>query len=353
MVDYKQDICDKLTVLLSGTNQNVSVLKLKIMSILDGYRIEEQTKEITVWHGDKNAAMIQRWLLSKAVAGCTERTLDYYKRSSERILALIGKDIDTITAPDIQVFFAKQISRGVSLTTVDNDKRVLSSLYSFLYREEIVRSNPLLRIDPIRREKKNKPAYSDMDIEKLRAACRTRRETALIEVLLSTACRVSEIVNMKYAELEDGQMTIVGKGRKQRVVYFNAKSMLAVERYMEERKDANPYLFPKGCGIKQWPNELRKRGAAETWYTHPELIGSGHTDVGSIENIVRDIGKRAGVDNTHPHRFRRTCATNALRKGMPIEMVSRMLGHANIATTQIYLDLSEDDLKSFHGKFVN
>ncbi len=157
---------------------------------------------------------------------------------------------------------------------------------------------------------------------------------------------------MQISDLRDGAMTIIGKGRKQRTVYFNAKALLVLEQYMKERTDANPYIFPKGVHIADWPHEIRKRGAAQMWYTHPDLVGTGPIDKGSIENIVREIGKRAGVDKTHPHRFRRTCATNALKKGMPIEMVSKMLGHENIATTQIYLDLSEEDLKIYHSKLV-
>lgn len=353
MKDYKTDLCNKLTALaMSAQETNPGILKLKIMEVLNDYQISEACTELVEWHGDRNAALIQRWIISKAVAGCTERTIKYYKSTSERILMRIGKDIDQITAPDVQVYFAQEIARGTSLTTVDNDKRVLSSMYSYLYREEIIRNNPMLRIDPIRREKKKKPAFSDMDIERIRAACRTSREKMIVEVLLSTACRVSELVSIKYGDIQDGKLTIMGKGKKSRIVYFNAKALLAMEQYMDERKDSNPYLLPKGIHISSWPKELRNKKTSGMWYTNPDLIDSGHQDQSSIESTIRDIGKKAGVENAHPHRFRRTCATNALRKGMPIEMVSKMLGHENIATTQIYLDLNEDDLKTLHGKFV-
>lgn len=353
MKDYKTDLCDKLTALvMASQGTNPGILKLKIMQVLNDYQISEACTELVEWHGDRNAALIQRWIISKAVAGCTDRTIKYYRASVERILMRIGKDIDQIAAPDVQVYFAQEIARGTSLTTVDNDKRVLSSMYNYLYREEIIRNNPMLRIDPIRREKKKKPAFSDMDIERIRAACRTNREKMIVEVLLSTACRVSEFVSIKYGDIQDGKLTIIGKGKKARVVYFNAKAILAMEQYMEERKDSNPYLLPKGIHISEWPKELRNKKSSGMWYANPNLIDSGHQDNSSIESIIRDIGKRAGVENAHPHRFRRTCATNALRKGMPIEMVSKMLGHENIATTQIYLDLSEDDLKMMHEKFV-
>ena len=353
MHDYKSDLCDKLTALnMAAQGENPGILKLKIMQVLNDYQISAACTELTEWHGDRNAALIQRWIIAKAVSGCTENTIHHYQHSITRILQKLGKNIEEITAPDIQVYFAQEMARGVSLTTVDNDKRVLGSMFSYLYREEIIRNNPMLRIDNIRREKKKRPAFSDMDIEKMRAACRTNRERMIIEVLLSTACRVSELVNIKYGDISDGKVTIIGKGKKARIVYFNAKALLAVEMYMAERKDSNPYLFPKGVHIAQWSKELRNREISGTWYTHPELISAGHQDKGSIESTIRDLGKRAGVENAHPHRFRRTCATNALRKGMPIEMVSRMLGHENIATTQIYLDLSEDDLKTMHGKFV-
>lgn len=353
MQDYKSDLCDKLTALVMSSNETApGILKLKIMQVLNDYQISAACTELAEWHGDRNAALIQRWIIAKAVAGCTENTIRHYRSDINRILPKIGKNIEEIMAPDIQVYFAQELARGVSLTTVDNDKRVLSSMYAYLYREEIIRHNPMLRIDSIRREKKKKPAFSDMDIERIRSACRNSREKMTVEVLLSTACRVSELVSIKYGDISDGKITIMGKGKKARIVYFNAKAILAIQQYMSERKDSNPYLFPKGVHIVSWPKEWRNPTKAGVWYTNPSLVDSGHADKSSIENTIRDIGKRAGIEGAHPHRFRRTCATNALRKGMPIEMVSKMLGHENIATTQIYLDLNEDDLKTMHGKFV-
>ena len=172
-------------------------------------------------------------------------------------------------------------------------------------------------------------------------------------MLLSTGCRVSELCNIKISEIDGDKLTVHGKGNKYRTVYLNAKAIVAVENYMKERNDSNPYLFPgavicfHGGDFKICPKDREK------WYMNADKVDKERRySTSGMEGKMRKIGKRAGVENVHPHRFRRTCATLALRRGMPLEQVSKMLGHEDLSTTQIYLDLSEEDLRMAHKKFV-
>ena len=171
----------------------------------------------------------------------------------------------------------------------------------------------------------------------------------MVEILLSTGCRVNELAHIKKTDIKNDSILVHGKGDKDRIVYLNAKAQIALERYMSEREDKSEYIFPKCSGnIK----DKRINSVKRNWYKYKDMVANEPSDVTNIETTVRRIGNRAGVKNTHPHRFRRTCATFALRRGMPIEQVSKMLGHEQISTTQIYLDLAEEELEQAHKKYV-
>lgn len=220
-----------------------------------------------------------------------------------------------------------------------------------MHTQELIPRNPLAEIEKIKYHREKEKAFSDIEIERLRAACKNSREKAILEVLLSTGCRASEAVSIKIADIVNDCVDIIGKGEKPRKVYINAKAEIAIETYLRDRKDENPYLFPAGLKFENTSSQARR--AKGDWYKLPELVDlkqcANHE---SINIVVRRIGKRAGVENVHAHRFRRTCATMALRRGMPIELVSKMLGHEQLSTTQIYLDLREEDLKNAHKKYV-
>jgi site-specific recombinase XerD len=231
----------------------------------------------------------------------------------------------------------------------------LSAFYGWLQKEEILLKNPMTKVDPIKATKKKKKAFEQMDLEKIRDKCRTKRETAIIEVLISTWARVSEITLIRIDDIHDNRLTVHGKGDKDREVYLNPRAALAVTNYLAERGDKNPYLFPKAkyAGDVAQLHKIARDERCE-WYKDPELVDEKeHTDKGTIESIVRSIGKKAGVPNTHPHRFRRTGATMALRAGMPLIQVSKLLGHENVGTTQIYLDISDEELEQAHKRYVN
>ena len=344
-------------VLMQKDIPDLNDIKSRFQIVLSDYNIGPKETALVVYTEGKNEYYLKRFLLAKAVAGCSKNTLTQYKSEVGRALTAIGKDADTITHEDIQMHLASVMMRN-SKQYADNIRRDLSSFYSFLHREELITRNPMTRVDAIKLTKKKKEAFTELEVELLRNACKNNRERAIVELLMSTGCRVSELVSIKRGDVEDGsppKVNILGKGMKYRYVFLNAKAIIAVNNYLAERKDGNQYLFPKCAVHPGEKNEktVKMKKVLDAWYAHPELVTLDEpADKSTVEATIRKIGKRAGVAKAHPHRFRRTCATFALRRGMPIEQVSMMLGHANIATTQIYLDLSEDELAQAHKKYV-
>lgn len=352
MDSLKHELITRIAGLFcDGGNQQQTVGKLYI--IFDGYDVTKSETALTVPNQDKNTILFQKFLIGKKVAGCTERTLNHYAGELKRIFDILQKDADQVTKEDLILFYARERSRGVSDRTIENENRVLGSFYSFLQTEEIVQKHPVRQLGPFRiRKGTKKKAFTEMEIEKMRLCLRTNREKAMFETLLSTGCRVAELTSIRISDIETDKITVLGKGEKYRTVYLNARAQLAIEEYLKERKDKNPYLFPKGTGFGTIRHDLPHSELCR-WYTRPEEVNpTDPQDNGSVENVFRKIGKRSGVENVHPHRFRRTCATFALRKGMPVELVSKMLGHESINTTQIYLDISETALQQAHEKYV-
>lgn len=331
-------------------------LKLVITMCLGHYDITKAETSLTVYEGDINEMIMRRWLSAKIAQGCSNRTIQYYRNSVTLVLERIGKPYMDITADDVRLYIATRIHQDkVSKTTANNDRRNLSAFYSWLQKEEILLKNPMNKVDLIKESKKKKHAFTTMDIEKIRYACKTTREVAIVETLLSTWCRVSELAEMKRSDIKGDTVTVHGKGDKYRVCYLNSKAILALQKYLDDRSDNNPYVFPMAKYAGDLAKMVKgvKRSVEAEWYKIPEQVDeSRHMDNGTIEGIIRRIGKRASVTNCHPHRFRRTGATMALRGGMPLIQVSKLLGHEQIDTTQIYLDISDEELMQAHKKYV-
>lgn len=354
MNELQETLINRLMMWVSKYHIDLAEAQRNLTLILNDYKIEPKETALIVYTEGKNELFIKRFVLAKAVAGCSERTVKQYSNEIWRYLRAIGKDADTVTSNDVQCYIAQLLINGNSKSYVDTVRRYLSSFYSFLLKEEMITKNPMLKVDKIKYHAEKESAFDDFEIEKIRAACANSREKAIVELLLSTGCRASEAVNIKITDIEDDTITVFGKGGKFRKVYLNAKSIVSIQAYLSERKDTNPYLFPAGIQAKTDVALMGKyRSLQGKWYMHPELVSQSEClNKESINSCVKKIGKRAGVENVHTHRFRRTCATSALRRGMTIELVSKMLGHEEIATTQIYLDLHEEDLKHAHSKFV-
>ena len=306
---------------------------------LDGYRLEKENTDLVVYEGDQNEQMLKAFLVAKKVNGLADRTLQFYNTILISFFKAVGKRADEINANDIRLYFARrELNDRVSSVTRNNERRTLSTFYQWMNDEGFISNNPVRKIAQIKGKKEKKKAFSQMEIEKIRNGASNEKETAVIETLLSTGCRVSELCGIRVDEIQDDQVLVHGKGNKDRTCYLTAKAQLAINKWMKTQHFkkrhslGSPYLFPRE---RMNENEL--------------LLPMS---TGGVESMVRDIGKRSGVEKCHPHRFRRTCATMALKRGMPIEQVSKMLGHESINTTQIYLDLDEESLKNAHKKYV-
>lgn len=355
----REELLTELMVMLQPmlNREQFEEARMRATIILAEYEISKRETELTIWEENKNDAVIRKWLSAKAAAGMSPRTIQFYGKEVPNFFSKVQKNYDEITADDLRLYFAVRVQKDrVSKVTADNERRCLSSFYGWLQKEEILLRNPMAKLDSIKKTKKKKKAYDLMDLEKIRLGCRTAREKAIVEILASTWCRVSELVGIQLDDIDGDRIIVHGKGDKEREVYLNARSKLALDVYLQERKDTNPYLFPrsKNAGkINIMLQSGHRKKELPNWYKDPEMVDEYlPTDKGTIESIVRNLGRRAGVDKVHPHRFRRTGATMALRQGMPLTTVSKLLGHESIATTQIYLDISDEEMADAHKKYV-
>ena len=345
MSDARGELADAIATMLK-----IEGAKQVILGAMADYDISRREKAVILYDGGQTAYYISRFIIAKRVAGCTERTCKSYSRILEMVFRFIGKSPVETAHTDIQKYLASLIVRNTSKSWQQTVHHTLSSFYAWMTREELISKNIMFKVDPVKCQPPHKTSFSDMEVEKIRAACRTKRETAVVEVLLSTGLRVFECGKVRIDEINEDQIEVIGKGEKPRTVYLNAKAQIAIASYLAERKDKNPYLFPASVKADGQKGTLKRM---ERWYTLPENVSADrHQDNSGLEAMIRGIGKRAGVENCHPHRFRRTCATMALRRGMPVTLVQLMLGHTNISTTQRYLDIKSDELKSAHKKFV-
>ena len=338
--------------LMESGVSDLKKIKTKLTVIMSDYRIEPKEEALVVWTEGKNEYFIKRFLLAKAVAGCTERTLKYYRTSLDRIFREIGRDADTISSLDIQAFLAKSIQKS-STANADNYRRCLSSFYGWCQREELILKNPMTKIECIKVRKKEKHALSDLECELIRDACETSRERAIIDTMLSTGCRVSELVSIKVSDIEGNKINVLGKGNKYRNVYLNAKAQVSIKNYLAERKDKNPYLFPRSTANMRGERlgKLSKDGA--NWYKNPANVHPDQPcDKGTIEIICRKLGRKTGIENVHPHRFRRTRATSLISHGMAIQEVAAILGHDKIDTTMTYTYLDQSAVESSYRKYA-
>lgn len=354
----KKDLCDALEIILmrndiSGRERIIQEFEL----CLSSYNLEKVSNEMVLYNQSDNEAIIQKFIVTKMVSGRTERTIDYYMKILRRWSKFLNdKPFTTVMPDDIRLVLARRsIQDGLTNTSINNELRVLSSLCTWMHNEGMIQANPISRVDVIKEKKKKKEAFSDLDLERIRLACKDERQKALIEVFLSTGCRVSELSHIRIADIEGNKIKVLGKGNKERYVYLNAKAQVAIEAYLKKRNDKNPYLFAASHFSGQPAKEClkAKHTLRSDWWRSEKLVSATDPfDKCSIENTIRSIGKRAGVSNCHPHRFRRTCATLALRSGMPLTHVSKMLGHESLDTTQIYLDINEREIEHSHSLYA-
>lgn len=342
----KEELINNIICMLQEKGIQIDGIHEKLILLFRNVECTPIETSLALIDETANEHLIKQFVAAKMISGCTERTISFYAKTLMSVMGKINKNIPEITADDVRVYSAGRLVRDkVTKVTVDNEIRVLRSFYAYLCANEIVQKNIMLQIDKMKPDRVKKHSFSEMEVEQIRSACRNARESAIIELLLSTGCRVSELCQIQIADIQKDKILVHGKGNKDRTVYLNAKAQLAISKYLSQRNDNNPWLFAKGY-------EFSGRCKANAlWWQNPEAVAEGHISQSNIEVAVRKLGKKVGVQ-AYPHKFRRTCATMALRRGMPIEQVSKMLGHEQITTTQIYLDLQEEDLEIAHKKYV-
>ena len=279
-----------------------------------------------------NIEYMDMFISAKRIEGCSERTLAYYKATIEHMLSIIVTPLRQVNTDELRAYLAEyQLINNCSKTTVDNIRRNLSSFFSWLEAEDYIIKSPIRRIHKIRTGSKVKETLSEECIEKLRDSCLHIRDLAMIDLLYSTGIRVGELVNLNINDInfEERECIVYGKGNKQRKVYFDAKTKVHLKRYLEQRNDYNEALFV----TLDSPFERLK--------------------ISGVEIRLRKLGRLALLDQrVHPHKFRRSMATRAIDKGMPIEQVQKLLGHQQIDTTMHYAMVNQSNVKISHRKFI-
>lgn len=280
---------------------------------------------------ETNETLLRTFLTAKEVEGCSAKTLQYYDDTLVRALAMIGKPIGAIESDDLRRYLNDyETTRHTSKVTIDNIRRIMSSFFSWLEDEDYIVKSPVRRIHRVRTAQLAKETLSDEELETLRDACENERDLAVVDLLASTGMRIGELVRLDIADvnLQERECIVTGKGNKQRPVYFDARAKLHLVEYLETRVDNNSALFVS----------LDSKAKRIT--------------VGGVELRLRNLGKKAGVSRVHPHKFRRTLATHAIDKGMPIKQVQKLLGHAKIDTTMHYAMVNQSNVRASHRRYL-
>ena len=279
-----------------------------------------------------NQEYLNKFLEAKKIEGCSERTIKYYKLTVEQLLKKVLHPIRKVTTEQMREYLVDyQKINNCGKTTIDNVRRNISSFFSWLEEEDYILKSPMRRIHKIRAEKLVKNVITDEDIERLRDGCDCLRDVAMIDLLYSTGIRVGELVRLNRADINfsERECVVFGKGDKERRVYFDAKSKIHLINYLKSRIDDNPALF---VSLDKPYNRLKISG---------------------VEIRLRQLGRKLHLDRVHPHKFRRSMATRAIDKGMPIEQVQKILGHSQIDTTMQYAIVNQNNVKAAHRKYIS
>ena len=290
--------------------------------------------EVTKIENEKEISeqnLVESFLSAKRIEGCSEKTLKYYDSTIQAMLNSIGKGIKYIVTDDIRCYLTEyQTEKKSSKVTIDNIRRILSSFFSWLEDEDYILKSPVRRIHKVKTGTNIKETYSDESLKLMRDNCTELRDLAMIDMLASTGMRVGEMVllNRNDIDFNERECVVFGKGDKERIVYFDARTKIHLQNYLDSRTDDDPALF---VSLQSPHNRM---------------------NIGGIEVRLRQLGKRLGLNKVHPHKFRRTLATMAIDKGMPIEQLQQLLGHRRIDTTLQYAMVKQSNVKIAHRKYI-
>lgn len=312
---------------------------LPVLDNAQAKKLEQVLNSVLCKYMDENSGfdeiesddLLLKFLEAKRIEGCSEKTLTYYHNTISRMLKEINKDVTHIMTEDLRAYLTNyQKQNGLSRVTIDNVRRILSSFFSWLEDEEYLIKSPIRRIHKVKTTSSIKETYSDEDLEKMRDNCDEKRDLALFDILASTGMRVGELVLLNQSDINfnDRECKVLGKGNKERIVYFDARTKIHLQEYLNSRDDECEALF---VTLKE---------------PHSRLT------IGGVESRVREIGKRLNIEKVHPHKFRRTLATKAIDKGMPIEQLQHLLGHKRIDTTLQYAMVKQSNVKLAHKKYI-
>lgn len=314
MIPYLDNVqAEKLQEVLQHTLFNYKVVKNK-----GNEEISEQN-------------LVELFLSAKRIEGCSEKSLKYYESTITSMLSELGKSVKHIVTDDIRTYLTEyQARKQSSKVTIDNIRRILSSFFSWLEDEDYILKSPVRRIHKVKTGTNIKETYTDEALELMRDNCTELRDLAIIDMLASTGMRVGEMVllNREDIDFNERECVVFGKGDKERIVYFDARTKIHLQNYLNSRNDGNPALF---VSLQKPHNRLQISG---------------------IEVRLRQYGKRLGLNKVHPHKFRRTLATMAIDKGMPIEQLQQLLGHRRIDTTLQYAMVKQSNVKIAHRKYI-
>lgn len=288
--------------------------------------IENRTND-----SDTQTDLVELFIAAKKIEGCSEKSLKYYKKTITTMLESVNKNIKHIVTDDIRTYLRDyQENKNVGKVTIDNIRRILSSFFSWLEDEDYILKSPVRRIHKVKTAKVVKDIYSDETLEIMRDNCNTKRDLAMIDLLASSGMRVGELVSLDREDINfnERECVVFGKGSKERLVYFDARTKIHLQNYLDERCDNNSALF---VSLKA-PHE--------------------RLQIGGVETRLRELGKKLNLTKVHPHKFRRTLATSAIDKGMPIEQVQQLLGHQKIDTTMHYAMVKQQNVKIAHRKYI-
>lgn len=319
---------EKLVKILNEMAEYLSVPQMKKLQEV----LLKTLTEVTIQQEKiENTEYLTLFLDAKRIEGCSERTLQYYKVTVEHMLTKISTPIRKMTTDEIRTYLVEyQKCGGCSKVTIDNIRRNISSFFSWLEEEDYILKSPMRRIHKIKTKTVVKEVISDENMERMRDACSELRDLAIIDLLYSTGIRVGELVRLNIADvnLEQRECVVFGKGDKERKVYFDAKAKIHLLDYLASRKDNNPALFVSlDCRHKR-------------------------LEISGVEIRIRQLGRKLSLSKIHPHKFRRTMATRAIDKGMPIEQVQKILGHSQIDTTMQYAIVNQNNVKNSHQRYI-
>lgn len=319
---------EKLVFIINEMTEYLSITQLKKLQevLVKALVVDDAQKQII-----SNDEYLKLFLDAKKIEGCSERTLDYYGKTIRHLLNNVETPIRKVTTDEIRTYLVGyQKINNCGKVTIDNIRRNISSFFSWLEEEDYILKSPMRRIHKIKAKTVVKETISDEAIEKLRDECREKRDLAMIDLLYSTGMRVGELVNLNITDIdfEQRECVVFGKGDKERRVYFDAKTKIHLKEYLNSRDDGNPALF------------------VTLDSPHDRLKISG------VEIRIRNLGHSLGMNKIHPHKFRRSMATRAIDKGMPIEQVQKILGHSQIDTTMQYAIVNQNNVKTSHQKYI-